>query len=110
MKRFIGLLCVGLLASFVGFTGIPQSAQAVQATVGSPALDIQSVQVPYLEDLDLLVFEQQLSDVVGSTLPQAAGQMDGAPVLGYVFPMLGVYEVYSVASGELSLPYTVKSR
>ncbi len=25
-------------------------------------------------------------------------------------PMLGVYEVYSVASGDLSLPYTVKTR
>ncbi len=89
MRRFIGLLWAGvLLASFIGFVGGPhvQFAQAVQGAVQSSALEIQSVQVQYLEDLDLLVFEQQVKGVVGTTLPQAAGQLDGAPVLGYVFP------------------------
>ena len=108
MKRFIGLLCVGLLVSFIGFTGIPQSAQAVQAIAGSPALDIQSAQVQYLEDLDLLIFEQQLHDDVGSTLPQAAGQLDGAPVLGYVFPTtLKPEDVgFSEAEGIVALAVT----
>ncbi|NEQ51646.1 MAG: hypothetical protein F6K11_16155, partial [Leptolyngbya sp. SIO3F4] len=49
-------------------------------------LEIQATKVDYLAELDLLVFEQQLNGDAGSTLPQAAGQLDGAPVLGYVFP------------------------
>lgn len=56
------------------------------ALPSSSALEIQSTQVQYMQDLDLLVFEQQLAGTAGATLPQPAGQLDGAPVLGYVFP------------------------
>ncbi|RZM77136.1 hypothetical protein [Leptolyngbya iicbica] len=86
MKLFVGLLSAGLvLAGGLSFAS-PSYGQAVVATPRSPALDIQSTQIQYLEELDLLVFEQQLAGVVGATLPQSAGQLDGAPVLGYVFP------------------------
>jgi len=40
----------------------------------------------FLEELDLLVFEQQLGEAIGATLPEPAGQLDGVPVLGDVFP------------------------
>ena len=89
MRRFLGLLAAGVLvASLIGFTGgsYAQSLYQAQAVEKSPALEIQAAHVEYLEELDLLVFEQQLNGVVGSALPQAAGQLDGAPVLGYVFP------------------------
>ncbi|MEM9006495.1 MAG: hypothetical protein AAGE59_23590 [Cyanobacteria bacterium P01_F01_bin.86] len=86
MQRVMGLLTVGiLLAVSLGFAN-PSYGEAVVAVPRSPALEIRATQVQYLEDLDLLVFEQQLVGTVGSTLPQPAGQLDGAPVLGYVFP------------------------
>lgn len=49
-------------------------------------LQIREASVTYLESLDLLVFEQRLEGEAGGTLPQARGALDGAPVLGYVFP------------------------
>ena len=86
MRSFLGLLSAGLLlAGGLSFAS-PSYGEAVVATPRSPALEIQSAQVQYIEKLDLLVFEQQVSGTVGSTLPQPAGQLDGAPVLGYVFP------------------------
>ena len=89
MRNFLGLLCsCVLLVSWFGFAGggKAQSVQAVNAIAQTPALEIQSTRVRYLEALDLLVFEQQLNGDVNSVLPQPVGQLDGAPVLGYVFP------------------------
>jgi hypothetical protein len=86
MRRLVGLLIAGaVLVGSIGFAG-SADGRSVVAVPPSPALEIRSTQVQYVEDLDLLVFEQQLAEPVGSTLPQPAGQVDGAPVLGYVFP------------------------
>lgn len=52
----------------------------------TPDLDLTGARVHYLEELDLLVFEQTVAGRAGATVPEAAGQLDGAPVLGYVFP------------------------
>lgn len=49
-------------------------------------LTLRKASVRYLESLDLLVFEQRLEGRPGSTLPTPRGQLDGAPVLAYVFP------------------------
>ncbi len=46
----------------------------------------KSAAVRYVEDLDLLVFEFSVEGIAGKTVPEPAGKMDGAPVLGYVFP------------------------
>ncbi len=51
-----------------------------------PDLDLEAASVEYRPDLDLLVFEIQVAGTAGTTVPQARGGMDGAPVLGYVFP------------------------
>lgn len=88
-RWFVGVFCTCLLIG--GLSNLETSAQAqpahtVSPLTQAPALEIQSVNVRYLTDLNLLVFEQQLGDAVGATLPQPAGQLDGAPVLGYVFP------------------------
>ncbi len=111
MRRYIGLLWAGvLIASLISFPGVSrgQSIRAVQPIDQSPALEIQSTQVQYLEDLDLLVFEQQVSGVVGSTVPPAAGQLDGAPVLGYVFPTTLMPEDigFNMADGIVALAVT----
>ncbi|MEM9907388.1 MAG: hypothetical protein AAF921_20435 [Cyanobacteria bacterium P01_D01_bin.44] len=64
----------------------PRTAQAITPVANSADLEINSTQVSYLRDLDLLVFEQTVNGTVGQTLPTPAGQLEGAPVLGYVFP------------------------
>ncbi|MBZ0114798.1 MAG: hypothetical protein K8J08_20220 [Thermoanaerobaculia bacterium] len=51
-----------------------------------PDLDLERAVVEYRPDLDLLVFEAQVAGIAGRTTPEARGAMDGAPVLGYVFP------------------------
>lgn len=62
-------------------------AQAqVTPTAKTDDLDVTDAAIRYMADLDLLVFEQQVAGTAGATTPKARGQMDGAPVLGYVFP------------------------
>jgi len=102
-RRALGLACsCVLLTSLVGFNGVAeaQSAAVINPTPASSALEIEFAQVRYLTDLDLLVFEQQLGNTVGATLPQPAGQLDGAPVLGYVFPTTLAPEDVGFGSAE----------
>ena len=49
-------------------------------------LALTDARVEYIEDLDLLVFQQNVDEEAGGTVPEANGALDGAPVLGYVFP------------------------
>jgi len=49
-------------------------------------LQIKSAEVGYSKDLDLLVFEITTKGQAGKTVPNARGELNGAPVLGYVFP------------------------
>ncbi|MEP1094567.1 MAG: hypothetical protein ABJG78_05625 [Cyclobacteriaceae bacterium] len=49
-------------------------------------LVISSTSVKYDSDLELLVFSMTVEGNAGATVPKEAGQLDGAPVLGYVFP------------------------
>ena len=49
-------------------------------------MEITGAAVRYLEELDLLVFEQTVRGRAGATVPVARGSLDGAPVLGHVFP------------------------
>ncbi len=78
---------------------VVSSAIAIQATgrtveaslpvvpvVATADLKIDSTQARYQPDLGLLTFEQVVDGSAGRTVPAAAGQLDGAPVLGYVFP------------------------
>lgn len=52
----------------------------------SPSLKIKSVGVEYREDLGSLIFTMRLEGPAGGVVPKAAGKLDGAPVLAYVFP------------------------
>jgi len=47
---------------------------------------IKSVQVSHKATLGITVWEITVNGKAGSTTPTKAGQLDGAPVLGYVFP------------------------
>jgi hypothetical protein len=47
---------------------------------------IQSSEVKHDPDLQQLIFTITVKGNAGNSVPEKAGQMDGAPVLGYVFP------------------------
>ncbi|MEM7087035.1 MAG: hypothetical protein AAF489_12675 [Bacteroidota bacterium] len=47
---------------------------------------IKSVEVSHRAELGITVWEMTVNGEAGNTTPSAAGQLDGAPVLGYVFP------------------------
>lgn len=51
-----------------------------------PALRVEGLTPRYNAQLDALIFELTTSGDAASVAPTPAGQVDGAPVLGYVFP------------------------
>lgn len=76
-----------------------QSEDPVPTTV-TDDLDITDVRVRHIESLDLFVFEQDVAGTAGATVPDASGSLDGAPVLGYVFPTTLAPEDVGFAPGE----------
>jgi len=67
-------------------TADEMSSAPVTPVQDSADLQIRAAKIHYMKDLDLLVFEQDVRGRAGKTIPESKGQMDGAPVLGYVFP------------------------
>ena len=63
-------------------------------------LDIKDASVELIEHLGVVVFEMQVEGIAGGTLPEPAGQLDGAPVLGYVFPTSLRPEQVGFGSGD----------
>ena len=47
---------------------------------------IEGVRVSYDSELEITIWEISVSGKAGKTVPTKAGKLDGAPVLGYVFP------------------------
>ncbi len=78
------------IITVAGVLSAPRDAHAqnrgVDPTPKTRDLVLTDAAVRYLEDLDLLVFEQQVEGTAGATTPEPNGALDGAPVLGYVFP------------------------
>lgn len=73
-------------AAFVAAVVTAEPAAAQGASYKNADFDLTAASVTHLADLDLLVFEQQVAGTAGRTTPKAHGALDGAPVLGYVFP------------------------
>lgn len=63
-----------------------QAQQGPEHFKSSTNLDITNADVRYMPELEILVFEIQVRGQAGTTIPTEAGQLDTAPVLGYVFP------------------------
>lgn len=80
---FMGLLF--LLA--LGFASSGQAGEGVKADPKAFSDDLRIIEadVIFNQALDVFVFEQRLEGNAGSSTPQARGQLDGAPVLAYVF-------------------------
>lgn len=52
----------------------------------SKDLAITNTSVTFDDRLDQLIFSIEVEGEAGASVPKAVGQLDGAPVLGYVFP------------------------
>jgi hypothetical protein len=74
----------------------------------SKDLVIKSTSVQYDDRLDQLIFSIEVEGDAGKIVPAAIGQLDGAPVLGYVFPTsLKPTDVgFSATEGILALALT----
>lgn len=56
------------------------------AFANDPNLSIRKVSVRHDQKLGQLIFQIATAGAAGATVPTAHGQLDGAPVLGYVIP------------------------
>lgn len=61
-------------------------AMAQKGPYDNDDFQIAGVEVTHKEDLGLTLWEIRVKGTAGRTVPEPAGQLDGAPVLGYVFP------------------------
>jgi len=66
--------------------GFAQARNEDPAFQRSEDLKIEKAVVRFDEEYDLLVFEITVRGTAGKSVPTPAGKLDGAPVLGYVFP------------------------
>ncbi|MDT8340945.1 MAG: hypothetical protein RQ751_05485 [Longimicrobiales bacterium] len=89
-----------LLALSLTLSDAASAQGPVTPTPATADLDITAARVEYLPDLQLLVFQQDVAGSAGATVPAARGRMDGAPVLGYVFPTTLRPENVGFAPGE----------
>lgn len=72
-----------LLAASLAFGA---AARPITPVPDGADLHLLEADVSYDQTLDLLVFRVRVAGTAGATVPQPRGQLDGAPVLGYVFP------------------------
>ncbi len=64
---------------------ISSSAQNYEA-YNNDNFSISDVSITHKADLGITVWQITVKGTAGKTTPKAVGQLDGAPVLGYVFP------------------------
>lgn len=69
---------------------IVQGAAQAQTPAGTPVadnnLEITGARVIVDAELEQLIFRQSVAGAAGGTVPEATGALDGARVIGYVFP------------------------
>lgn len=85
MKRSLHATALAFAAGLL-FQGCLSAQPQIRPTAATADLDIVDADVRLVRELGILVFEQEVSGQAGATRPTARGEMDGAPVLGYVFP------------------------
>lgn len=80
MKPYTFFLC------FFLWFGSPVMAYDTLRYVPNGNFTITKAQVRHDADLQVTVWEIKVTGKAGATTPTPVGQLDGAPVLGYVFP------------------------
>lgn len=71
---------------FIFILGISLSSCAQRSTYKNDDFIINDVEVKNHSDLGITVWTIKVAGQAGRTTPEPIGQLDGAPVLGYVFP------------------------
>ena len=79
-------LSILLLALLFSSIAMAQGDHETPAFSTSKDLNITHTSVMFDDRLDQLIFTIEVAGEAGNSQPMAFGQMDGAPVLGYVFP------------------------
>jgi hypothetical protein len=107
-QKLLAGLSIPLISGLVAIPTVYAHDEHVQPLAKTQDVEITAASVRYLKDLDLLVFQQQVTGRAGATTPQPHGELDGAPVLGYVFPItLQATDVgFSQTEGTLALAVT----
>lgn len=82
MKRIAVIFFVSTLSLSVYGQGENEDADFK----GSTDLKITNTSVVFDDRLEHLIFTIETERMAGTSIPTAVGQLDGAPVLGYVFP------------------------
>ncbi len=89
MKRFYLSVkdTVFLSLILLSFPGVIFAFSNKQATrLNTDDMVLSGASVTYMRDLELLVFQIEVKGSAGASVPRANGELNGAPVLGYVFP------------------------
>jgi len=79
MKSILVLLTATLLLSTI-------NSCAQQSEYNNDNFKINDVNVTHKPDLGVIIWEITVDGTAGKTTPTKVGQLDGAPVLGYVLP------------------------
>lgn len=74
------------LSIVLSMTLVVMGFSAVAQNYKNDNFAIKKVRVKHRKDLAATIWEITVKGKAGSTTPTPAGQLDGAPVLGYVFP------------------------
>ncbi|MEM7296997.1 MAG: hypothetical protein AAF391_01890 [Bacteroidota bacterium] len=74
------------LITTISCQSFSQGENEDQSFATSDDLKITKSEVKYDDELEHLIFTLSVKGKAGKSTPQAVGQLDGAPVLGYVFP------------------------
>lgn len=80
------ILFISVLLTSCVSTTFSQGENEDPAFAKTKDLVISSTSVQYNTDMELLVFSMTVEGNAGATVPKEVGQLDVAPVLGYVFP------------------------
>ncbi|MCF6348572.1 MAG: hypothetical protein L3J20_09780 [Flavobacteriaceae bacterium] len=79
-------ISISILGLLISLSALGQGGNEDPGFATTTNLKIESTTVSYSEELEQLVFAITVEGNAGVSVPTAVGQMDGAPVLGYVFP------------------------
>ncbi|PIB38273.1 hypothetical protein [Maribacter sp. 4G9] len=75
-----------VLLSALMLFGITINCSAQESEYKNEDFTIKEVSVTHNADLGVTLWQIQVNGTAGKTTPTKVGQLDGAPVLGYVFP------------------------
>ncbi len=89
-------------------TSSPAQGPATVPYSGELSLQARALDVRYESSIDSVVFEMRVEGDAGRVRPTPAGQVDGAPVVGYVFPttLLSTDVGFDAVDGTVALAIT----